>query len=281
MNFLLGVVVISYLFTQGILIPTDRVIIEDVFINTPAKQAGLKIADQIVSVNGIKVKTSQELISLTRQNAGKTTELVINRCEGEERIKELKNQRIKENDKKCNLLTLNIIPREKYPQSEGSMGIMITNLAVKTYSWFEAPFYGTIEAFKLSWYIVRGIGQVLWQFATAFTVPKDVAGPIGIYQVTGQALRFGGLMGVLQLLALLSLNLAVINILPIPALDGGRFFLVLLESVVGKKRIINIERISQSIGLFFILGLIVLITVSDLSKLSTVKNFLQNLPNFF
>lgn len=275
MNFLLGVAVISYLFTQGVLVPTDRVMVEQVLVNTPAEQAGIKPADQIVSVNGTRVKTSQELITLTKQNAGKTVKLLINRCQREVRSKEVKNQGIKEFNNNCDLFTLSLVPRIKYPANEGSMGVSISNLVLKTYSWWQAPYYGTIEAFKMSWFIAKGVVLVVWQLITVHAVPKDVAGPIGIYKVTGQALQFGGLMGVLQLLALLSLNLGVINILPIPVLDGGRFFLIFVEAVVGKKRVLKIEKISQSIGMTVILALIVLITISDLSKLSLIQNLLK------
>lgn len=75
---------------------------------------------------------------------------------------------------------------------------------------------------------------------------------------------------------MLILNLAVVNVLPIPALDGGRFFLILVEIIIGKKKTARIEGMTQTIGMVFILSLIVLITISDLSKLSFIKSLLQN-----
>ncbi|MBI3385041.1 site-2 protease family protein [Candidatus Gottesmanbacteria bacterium] len=258
MNFLLGVVVISYLFTQGVAIPNGA-LVEEVVPKTPAEIAGIKKGDVITSVNGQTIASAGDLVSQTKQNVLKIVTLQIKRCE-----------------KTCANLKISLIPRKDYPQNEGAMGVaIVTDFMIKTYSLWEAPIKGTIEAFRMSWFIAKGVGQVLWQLVSSFTVPKDVAGPIGIYKVTGQALQFGGLMGVLQLLALLSLNLAVINILPIPALDGGRFFLVLVEAVMGRQRIIKIEKVAQSVGMALILALIVLITISDLSKLTTVQNFLK------
>lgn len=264
MNFLLGVVVISYLFTQGVMIPSGA-LVQEVVPKTPAEMAGIKKGDVIISVNGKTTAAAGDLVLQAKQNAGKTVTLQIKRCE-----------------KTCENLKISLIPRKDYAKNEGAMGVAIaTDFTKKTYSLWQAPYYGTVEAFKMSWFIVKGVGQVLWQLVTAFNVPKDVAGPIGIYQVTGQALQFGGLTGVLQLLALLSLNLAVINILPIPALDGGRFFLVLVEAVVGRKRIVKVEKVTQSIGVAFILGLIVLITINDLSKLSLIQSFFKNFPRLF
>ena len=239
MNFVLGVVVITYLFTQGVVVPTEKVRIQEVLPNTPANFSGLKVDDVIVSINGVKIKTAEGLIAETKKNAGKSVSLFIQRC-GQKQVEK--------KEEKCENLTVSLVPREVYPKNEGPMGVAISNLEIKTYKLWEAPFYGTIEAFKMTGFIAKGIMDVVWQLVSKATVPKEVAGPIGIYQVTGQVVALGGLMGILQLLGLLSLNLAVVNMLPIPALDGGRFFLIILEIFLGRKKINRIEKVSQGIG---------------------------------
>ena len=263
MNFFLGVLIISFLFTQGVVVPTEKVIIEQVLPKSPAHLAGLKAGDQIVSINNISVKSPQELVIQTKKVAGSQTQIKINRCDVSQ--------------KDCREFLAKITPRKTYPPGEGSMGVAITNLVVKKYPFWQAPYYGTIEAFKMTGFIAKGVGMVVWQLGTRAQVPADVAGPVGIYNVTGQAIKFGGFIGILQLLGLLSLNLAVVNILPIPALDGGRLALVLLETFVSRKKIVKVERVAQSIGVALIFTLIILITLSDLSKLSFIQNFLKNI----
>lgn len=263
MNFLLGVVVISFLFTQGVYVPAPGVRVEKVLPNTPAEKAGINDSDIINSVNGQKVNSPQELINVTKNKLGQTIVLLIKRCP---------------QNNNCQLLAISLIPRQTYPAGEGAMGIgIMPNLELKTYSFWQAPIFGTREAFKLSWFILKGVASLLWQLVTSARVPTEVAGPIGIYKITGQAVQMGGFLGVLQLIGLLSLNLAVVNVLPIPALDGGRFFLILVEIVIGKKKTAKIERMAQGIGVALIFALIILITINDISKLTVVKSFLQNI----
>lgn len=263
MNFLLGVVVISFLFTRGVYVPAPGVRIEKVLPNTPAEKAGLNDNDIINSINGQKVNSPQELIDVTKSKLGETVVLLIKRCP-------------QNND--CQLLAISLIPRQTYPDGEGAMGIgIMPNLELKTYSFWQAPILGTREAFKLSWFILKGVASLLWHLVSSARVPTEVAGPIGIYKITGQAVQRGGFLGVLQLIGLLSLNLAVVNVLPIPALDGGRFFLILVEIVIGKKKTAQIEKMVQGIGVALIFALIILITINDISRLTLVKSLLQNI----
>lgn len=108
-------------------------------------------------------------------------------------------------------------------------------------------------------------------FAQAFSggLPANaVMGPVGIYQFTGEVAQRGGLLGLVQLLALLSLNLAVINLLPFPALDGGRLIFIALEVLRGGKRIDpQKEGLVHLVGLAILLGLMVIISYFDLARL--------------
>ena len=97
-------------------------------------------------------------------------------------------------------------------------------------------------------------------------VSEGVSGPIGIAQITSQAVALGPI-SVLQLVGLLSLNLAVINILPIPALDGGRFLFIVIEIVTRRRVYPQVERWAHTIGFALLLGLILLITYNDILKL--------------
>lgn len=251
MNFLLAVVIASYLFAVvGIATPGNHVLVAEVAKNSPAQQAGLVVGDTIISVDSITVTNPQQVIDYTKKHLGQKLIITIL-------------------DKQNKQQVLYITPRTKYPVNEGAMGIAITtNVIAKKYPWYQAPVVGTVETVKQSWLVIQGLGQSVWQLVVQHSVPKDIAGPIGIAQLTGQFVQVGP-NAVLSLISLLSLNLAVLNILPIPALDGGRLFFILIEAVTGKKVNPKYEGYAHAIGMAFLLTLILLITFHDVVRLIT------------
>jgi regulator of sigma E protease len=94
-----------------------------------------------------------------------------------------------------------------------------------------------------------------------------VAGPIGIAQVTGQAVKFG-FNAVLEFMSILSLNLAILNILPIPALDGGRVLFVFIEKIAGRRVKPAFEQFTHQIGMIILLILVALISINDILRLA-------------
>lgn len=251
MNFFLAIVVISYIFTQGVEVPTDQVFVKEVAKNSPAERAGLKLNDVIRKFNEKIVKSPQALTEATRQHLGEEVTLEIKRCE----------KKIQ-----CSVFNLQLIPRQESPAGQGPMGIAISNLEERKYPWYQAPFLGTKEAFRLSGLMLVELGKILIRLVTFQPVGAEIAGPLGIAQATGQAVKFGPL-AVLQLLGLLSLNLAVVNILPFPALDGGRLLFVMLEAATRRKIRPRLERLSHQIGMAVLLTLIILVTINDLLRL--------------
>ena len=198
--------------------------------------------------------------------------LVIKRCTLE-RIDNVPTG--KENN--CSTLEASLVPRTNVSPKEGPMGVAISNLIVKKYPLWQAPIFGTKEAFRMSYLIAEGVLKIFGQLIFKANLPSDVAGPIGIYQITNEAVKFGPI-AILQLLGLLSLNLAVVNILPIPALDGGRLAMIFLEAIVGKKKLERYDNLVSSIGFATIVGLIVLITFNDLNRIFKFQELLNNLP---
>lgn len=254
MNFLLAVVVISFLFaSQGVPLPTEHVTVTEVSHASPAEIAGLKKGDQILSMNGKVLKTTESFISETKKHRGQEVSLQVVR-DGRE-------------------FTTKLTPRIQAPKNQGAIGVAITNIEVKKYSWIEAPFYGTMEAGKFSWMIVKGLVTMVTDFALHGVKPQGVAGPIGVAQLTGEAVR-AGWFAVLWFLSLLSLNLAVLNILPVPALDGGRFFFMIIEMVTGRKVSPKYEAYAHGAGLVVLLSLMALITFFDIARLLQGKSLL-------
>jgi regulator of sigma E protease len=281
MNFLVAILVISYIFTQGVFVPTKRLHIEAVSPESPASVAGLKPMDVILSmVSGKDTKfitSSQDLISFTDLHLDKKTEMQIVRCvPGKKSSSEIP----------CNKgfgpekFTVIVTPRKNSPKGQGPIGIVISNLEQRKYSIIEAPFYGTKEVISLSGAMVSALGQLVFRLVTMAKVPSDIAGPIGVAQITGQAVKLGP-EAVLQLLGFLSLNLAIVNILPIPALDGGRLLFIIVEAIFGKKVRPSFEQKAHQIGMVLLLTLILLITINDVRKIIDSSSLLHLMRGVF
>jgi regulator of sigma E protease len=251
MNFVLAVAIISFLFAVvGVQTPGNKVTVNAIVKGAPAEKAGIKVGDTIVSVNKISITSAEQLVTYAKSHLGEKLTLKLQTPNSK-------------------LQTVEVTPRKVYPANEGPMGIAISQNAItKKYPWYQAPFVGTYEALKESWLIVSGLGMLVIQLVTKGMVPQGVAGPVGIAQLTGVVISIGP-SAVLSLVSLLSLNLAIINILPIPALDGGRLFFIVIEGITGKKVNQRFEGYAHMIGMIILLGLIALITLHDLFRIIT------------
>src|SRR3989338_4792876 len=246
-NFLLGWVIISYLFTQGVSIPTGKIKVESVTKGSPAQLANIETGDIINSLEAeekiYQLENVDELVVQTQKFAGKKITLSIER--------------------NSQILNRQLVPRRDPPKGEGALGITISSSTTKKYSWFEAPFLGLVESVKLTGLMIRELALTLYRVVTLQQTKVDVAGPVGIYFISKDAAE-QGMRSLLQLLGLLSLNLAVINILPFPALDGGRVAMVLYEWGSGKKVNPEFERKLNIAGFAFLISLILLVTINDI-----------------
>jgi len=111
-------------------------------------------------------------------------------------------------------------------------------------------------------------------------VPKDVAGPIGIFQITGVVAK-SGIMNVLQFMGILSVNLAVVNILPFPALDGGRLVFIAYEAITKRRPKPSFEGWVNTIGMAFLLLLVIMISINDIGRLLKTTNFLAKIRSLW
>ncbi|MDP1722772.1 MAG: M50 family metallopeptidase [Candidatus Gottesmanbacteria bacterium] len=258
MNLLLAIGITGFLLTQGVLEPSGRVRIEKVQPGSPAEMVGLQENDVVSSItfgssdpltpsDTKTITTPRDLIDTTRAHVDEKVTITILR------------------DKREQIVT--VTPRKNPPPGQGPLGVAITDLELKTYAWYQIPGEAVRINLLRAKDMFTGVGSTIWRLVTLRAPSADVAGPIGIARVTGEAVKFGW-KAVLEFMSILSLNLAVLNILPIPALDGGRLAFVFLEKIIGKKLRPAFERSAHQIGMIILMGLIILVSINDILKLA-------------
>jgi regulator of sigma E protease len=237
----------------------QEVIISEIAKNSPAEKQGLKTSTRVVAVNGQKMTTSQQFISIVNQNRGREIEVSWSGLQAQ-KIHKTK-----------------ITPRLNPPKGQGALGIGLFSLSSATLK-YETPvqkiFSGIVHPINLMSYnlnIMAGLVKLSFERKTTEPLSAGLSGPVGIASVTGSILEIKDLkekiLELLNLAGLLSISLAFFNILPIPALDGGRLFFILIEAFTGRKVNQRVEGIIHSIGMMILLALMALITFKDIAKL--------------
>ncbi len=171
-------------------------------------------------------------------------------------------------------VTATMIPRLHPPKGSGALGVAFFPIAILSYATpAQKIFSGIVHPVNLFLYnfdIIGKLAAVSIQKHTVAPVSEGVGGPVAIYSLVGDILQLPVRESILQLLnlaGLLSISLAIFNILPIPALDGGRLFFILIELVFHKKVNPRFEGYAHAIGMAFLLALILLITLKDIGQL--------------
>jgi len=263
MNFILAVIIVTYLFTtDGIPTPGTTVTLTEIAKNSPAEKAGLKKGDIVQKIGNIEIKDTQTLVAEARKNLGEELMITVMRSTGtgKERVDTIE--------------AIKVTPRKDFPEGEGPMGIAISqSVDVRKYPFPQSLIEGTKQAVKDSWQVVVGFKTVVVEIITRFTVPQGVAGPIGMAQLTGEFVRVGP-AAVLALVYTLSLSLAVLNVLPIPALDGGRLFFILIEAVTRKKVNARFEAYAHLVGLVLLLSFLALVSYKDILRIIAGQSIL-------
>lgn len=250
MNLFLAIVIFSvvYFFT-GIPRDTKMVRVIDVLPGSPAEEAGIVKGDILEKVDDQVVESTSGFVSYVDSKKGERVLVVVRR--GDER------------------LTLSMVPRVSPPKDEGPLGVIISSTEIYYPPVWKRPFYGVLYGVREALFWGKNIASsLLGMIAGLFKgdLPKDVAGPVGIFAITTQAAKLG-IFTLLNFMGILSLNLAILNIFPFPALDGGRLFFILFEIVFKKKVPEKIESAVHVFGMAFLLLLLVAITVFDFKRL--------------
>ncbi|MBI2049393.1 site-2 protease family protein [Candidatus Roizmanbacteria bacterium] len=238
---------------------TKEVVISDIAKNSPAEKAGLKSLIKIVSANGKEIKDVKDFTEIVNLNKGKEIEI------------EWRDLQTK------NITKTKITPRLSPPKNEGALGVALFSISTAVLN-YETPvqktFSGVVHPINLMAYNLDVMGDLIrvsFEKRTAEPLGQGVAGPVGIASVTGSILEIPDLkekvLGLLNLAGLLSISLAFFNILPIPALDGGRLFFILIEGITGRKINQRAESLIHSLGMAMLLVLMAFITFKDIQKI--------------
>jgi len=279
-NFLLAIIVFSIVYSfSGIPIKTDQVKIFGIAPSSPAEQVGLKENDLILRVDGQEITSMDNFVSLVDQRKNQELKLLIQRDEQCQNDLFGDDGQVKVICQGGNWLFLTTV-RENPPEGEGSLGVIISDIQIKKYPFWQMPFRGTVEGFKeaIGWakLIISGLGQIVVNLFTQGKVPEGVAGPIGIFHITSIVAK-SGVLAVLQFVGILSVNLAILNILPFPALDGGRLLFIIYEAIAKRRPKPSFEAWTNAAGMGLLLLFLILVTVNDVKRIFVSTNVLTRL----
>jgi regulator of sigma E protease len=223
------------------------VTIIDVAEGSPASTAGFKIGDRVLKINGENIGSIDQLQETTKQQAGKPTKYTIERGD--------------------TLMEREIVPRSDPPEGQGPLGVGLSSVAFVSYPWYETVPRGFIATFNLLSLTLGAFGAIIGQWLSGQPVGEALSGPVGIAVLTRDVAALGFIY-LLQFTALLSINLAVINAVPFPALDGGRVLFLFIEKLRGRKMHEKAEQIANTVGFSLLLLLMVFVTVKDINRFS-------------
>ncbi len=253
----------------------NQVAILRIEAGSPADEAGLKAEDRVLKVESRKVEDGDEFGKLMRSWAGVEVNLTVRRGTGTQLLEGITQDSYTD-------LAVRVTPRENPPEGQGPVGVAIADypyITVEKCSVFSircsvnAVVAGVRATGAWMAKVVEGL-QGIGKSLVAGKAPEGVAGPVGIYQLTDVVAQ-GGMWPLVELVAVLSVNLAVFNVLPIPALDGGRMFFIWLEWARRRRLSADVEQKINTWGMAVLLSLLALITLQDVIRVGVIDKLLK------
>lgn len=249
MNFVLALLILTVAFATGTTAPTGDVRVFDVRPSSPAAAAGLQVGDIVVDVDGTPIHTARAMVTITSRAAQKQQEISIDVTRNGQPLPPIKTT-----------------PRADPPEGEGPLGVQLEEVQAAVAVPLAQAFGSAVSLTgDVVGQIVALPAQLIAQRAAQSGGAPVVGGPIEIFRVTGQVAQFG-IPTFLKLVGVLSVNLGVINIIPFPGLDGGRLFFVLLGALLRRRLSPQVEAAIHAVGFVLLLGLLVLVSISDIRR---------------
>jgi len=238
MNLLIGWFLFAAIFMIG---TPQTLVVGGIQERSPAEAAGIMAGDVFLDY-----QNAQRFIEFVDAHRGEEIELRVRR-ESEEML-------------------FTVTPRVMTEENEGAVGVLLSEAGLPAHTPLAAVGKSFMHTVRIFGYTISSFYDLLSNLIARGNVPQDVAGPVGIFVIAQQTGELGFIY-LIQLLALISVNLAVINLFPFPALDGGRFAMIIMEKIKGSPISIKTEAVVNGVGFIVLMLLIVSITVSDILKL--------------
>lgn len=205
---------------------------------SPAEKAGIHEGDTILDIDGKNFQTIEQLSAYVKSKQGSNIHIDLNR--GSQN------------------LSVSVLAREKLPVDQGPIGVSLGLVGFLSYPWYLALF----EGFKVTLGVIASIWTTFTQLLVHGKGLASLGGPIRIAALTNQVTKLG-ISYIIQFAAFLSVNLGILNILPFPALDGGRVLFLLIEKIRGKRNNQKMENLANTIGFALLIALVLIISFRD------------------
>lgn len=261
MNFLLAAALLMVVNFMGLRVgildgeSTDeaqniKIQIIEVGQNSPAEAADFRTLDEIIGFTGSddrieKISTAKEVSDYISSRPGENIKVVILR--GSEQL-------IKE-----------VTPRINPLPGQGALGVSLVLTGEVSYPWYESIWRGLRDTVILTVNVAAGYFEIIRGLIIDRQFAGEISGPIGIASLTGQAAKVG-INYLLQFVALISVNLVILNALPFPALDGGRAVMILIEKAKGSPINKSTETLVNAVGFYLLIALMIYVTIKDISR---------------
>ena len=246
-NIALAIFIAGFAAYMGL--PEGSRVIDKVFPDTPAQVAGLQSGDRIDAIAGVVMEDWKQVQETIQKSPGKEIELEIVRESGEKKL-------------------ISIVPESHTAKGLDGKDVTIGRVGISP--GFTIQRYSPIDAiakgFQWTWDVTK---LTIWGISKLISrdIPADqIAGPIGIMQMAGQAAQ-SGFVNLLLFVAVISINLGILNLLPIPVLDGGHIFFFTIEALIGKPVKLKYQEFAQQVGIFMLLSLMVLAFYNDIVRI--------------
>lgn len=264
MNYLLALVLFIAIFMIGRPVPGTTV---GGFVEGyPAEASGLLVGDRIVEIGGREVNTWVQLTDILEKSTDTQLNLMV--------------ERFPDGEEQGRLVALTVAPKIENIQNVFGENFQIRRLGImpnpESHEFERFGFLASLKrAGQTEWALTVMTHKAIYFLLIGKLSPKSLAGPIGIISLTGSATKLG-LPYVLQLMATLSISLAVINLLPIPALDGGHLLFLLIEGVRRRQVSLAVQERASQVGFILLMALMVFVIYNDLANLDVYEK-IQNL----
>jgi len=223
-----------------------KIQISQVLPDSPAAQAGLAAGDVILSIDEQEFIASEELQKYVDGHTGQKIAYRIRRGQDD--------------------MQFELVPELRADTARGGIGIAITETGIVKYSFFYAIWNGLKLTFFMTWFIIVAFFDLIKGLVMGHGISVELGGPVRIAQITGDAARMG-FAYLINFSAILSINLAIINALPFPALDGGRIMFIALEKIMRRPLKRELEGTIHYIGFVLLMIMVALVTYKDIARL--------------